>query len=99
METSRTRSPVLQKLQSYRRPGEKSNTTRDHHCDETSLPKSSWQALGEADAPSRKYTGTQGSAAFWEPLGAHVLLKKTSLQLHQPKTVRPFSQAIGFAVS
>ena len=34
--------------------------------DTSSLPKSSWQEVGDADAPTWKFSGTQGTPAFWE---------------------------------
>ena len=35
------------------------------HRDMSSLPKSSWEAVGSFDAPSWKYTGTQQGSTSW----------------------------------
>ena len=34
--------------------------------DTSSAPKSSWQAVGEPDAPTWKLSGTHSTSAFWE---------------------------------
>ena len=68
-----SRTTELGKLQKAWR--DENNTTREQYCDASSSLKSSWQAVGESDAPSWKYTGTEGTAVFWEPLGAPLLPK------------------------
>ena len=40
------------------------------HRNNSSLPKSSWEAVGSFDAPSWKYTGTQQDDISWGSLGA-----------------------------
>ena len=44
--------------------------------DTPTSPKSSWQAVGEPDAPTWMLLGTQGTFAFWEISGAPLLAKK-----------------------
>ena len=66
--TSRTTESA--KLQAAGR--DERTTTREPPCDVSSLPKSSWQAVGESDARSWKHTGPQEIAVFWEPLAARL---------------------------
>ena len=60
-------------------------TAREPPRDGPSLPKSSWQAFGESDAPSWKHTGTQESAVSWEPLGPQLLPKTRVRHFVHPK--------------
>ena len=55
-----------------------------------SSPKSSWLAVGEPDAPTWKLSGTQGTSAFWEPLGAPLPPKKRVCNYVHPKQHSPF---------
>ena len=50
-------------------------TTRAPPRDSSSLPKSSWEAVGAFDAPSWKHTGTHENTVSWGSLGAQPPLK------------------------
>ena len=58
--------------------------------DTSSLPKSSWQAVGEPDAPTWKLSGTQGTSAFWENRKHQCLPKKRVCDKIHPKQHGPF---------
>ena len=62
--------------------------------DTPSSPKSSWQAVGEPDAPSWKLSGTQGTSAFWEISGAPLLPKKRVCNYNHPKQHGPFPERL-----
>ena len=49
--------------------------------DAPSAPRSSWQAVGDPDAPTWKLSGTQGTSALW---------KNWKAPLPLPKRMRPF---------
>ena len=53
-----------------------------------SLP--SWQAVGEADAPTWKFSGTQGTSAFWEKSEAPLPPKKRVCNYIHRKQDGPF---------
>ena len=55
------------------------------HTDVPSLPKFSWQAVGESDAVSWKHVGILESAVFWEPLGAPLHPKNCVRNFIHPK--------------
>ena len=68
---------------------------REQPWDTPSSPKSSWQAFGEPYAPTWKLSGTQGTSAFWEPLGSHHCphQKRVCNYVH-PKQHSPFSDRL-----
>ena len=66
--------------------------------DVPSLPKSSWRAFGESNAPLWKHIETQESAVFWEPLGAPLLPKTRVRNFIHPKQLGIFSQTTILAV-
>ena len=70
------------------------NTTREPPCDVPSSPKSSWQAVGESEAPTWKYTVTLESAVFWEPLGAPLLPKNRVCNFIHPKQFGPLPKRL-----
>ena len=63
-----------------------------------SSPKSSWQAVGEPDAPTWKLSGTPGTSAFWETSGVPSLPKKTRVQSYSSKAVWSISRSSEIAV-
>ena len=64
------------------------------HRDNSSLPKSSWEAVGSFDAPSWKYTGTQQSVTSWGSQRAQPLLKTRSFHFIYPKQFGAFPRRI-----
>ena len=58
--------------------------------DTPSSPKSSWQAVGEPDAPTWALSGTQSTSAFWEISRHHCLTKKRVCNYVHPKQHSPF---------
>ena len=58
--------PLAAKSTKVWRSGNKDGTVKhEQPVDASSEPKSSWQAVGETDAPTWKLSGTQGSPALW----------------------------------
>ena len=62
--------------------------------DTSSAPKSSWQAVGEPDAPTWKLSGTEGTSAFWEKLEAPLPLPKRVYKLIHPKQLSTFPERL-----
>ena len=82
-----TETERLQKAQEDGR-----TTTREPHRGGCSLPKSSWEAVGAFDAPSWKYTGTQGSTVSWGSLAA--ALKCSRSPFIDPRQVGTFPKRL-----
>ena len=100
IETSRTRSPVLQNLQSYRRPGEMRPTPRVSTLATPPLYRSlHGKQLENQTHHHGNMSGLWKVLHFGNHWVRHRSLKIKSLQLHPPEAIRPFSQAISFAVS
>ena len=57
--------------------GELPKEEGDKPWDTSSAPQSSWQSVGEPVAPTRKFSGTQGTSASGVKIGNHCLTKKT----------------------
>ena len=72
---------------------------REQHWDTSSSPKSSWQAVGEPDAPTWKLSGTQGTSAFWEKSEAPLPFQKRVCNYLHPKQHSPFLRTSEIAVS
>ena len=60
----------------------------------SSAPKSSWQAVGEPDAPTCKLSGTQGTSAFWKNWRHHCLSRKRVCNFTHPKQHSPFPERL-----
>ena len=58
--------------------------------DTSSALKSSWQAVGEPDAPTWKLAGTQGTSAFWEKPDSPLPPQKRECNFIHPKQHGPF---------
>ena len=62
--------------------------------DTASAPKSSWQAVGEPDAPTGKLSGTLGTSVFWEKSEAPLPHPKRSCHFIHPKQLSPFPERL-----
>ena len=62
--------------------------------DTSSAPKSSWQAVGETDAPTWKVSGTQGTSAFWEKSEAPLSRQKRVCNCIHPKKHSRFPERL-----
>ena len=91
------RVPRLQNLRNYCSPcGNDANYKHEQlwdPWDTSSLPKSSWQAVGEPYAPTWKFSGTQGTSAFWEKSEAPLPHQKTCAIFFTQSSTVPFPTA------
>ena len=62
--------------------------------DTSSATKSSWQAVGEPDAPAWKLSGTEGISAFWEKSEAPLPHPKRVCNFIHPKQLSPFPERL-----
>ena len=59
--------------------------------DASSAPTSSWQPVGQPDAPTWELLGSEGTATFWEKTEAQLLPPKRRCNFH-PKQLSPFPE-------
>ena len=62
--------------------------------DNSSAPRSSWQAGGQPDAPTWKLSGTQGTSAFCENSEAPLPHQKNARNSTHPKQLSPFPERL-----
>ena len=74
-------------------------TTREPHRGGSSLPKSSWEAVGAFDAPSWKHTGTQECTVSWGFLGAQPRSKARVRYFIHPKQFGTFPKRFALPYS
>ena len=87
--------PLAADSTKVRRSEDKDGTVKhEQPLDASSAPKSSWQAVGEPDAPTWKLSGTQGSSAFWEKLEAPLPHQKRGCNFIHPKQLSPFPERL-----
>ena len=60
--------------------------------DTSSAMKSSWQAVGEPDAPTWKLSRTQGASLLWEKSESPLPHQKCACNFTQPKQLSPFPE-------
>ena len=70
------------------------NVKHKQPWDTSSSPRSSWQAVGDADAPTWKLSRTQGTSAFWEYSEAPMPSPKRRCNFIQPKKFGPFPERL-----
>ena len=62
--------------------------------DPPSTPKSSWQAVGEPDAPTWKLSRTDGTASFWEKTEASLPHPQRRCNFIHLKQLSPFPERL-----
>ena len=76
-----------------RRSDNKDGTFKhEQPLDASSAPRSSWQAIGEPDAPTWKLSGTHDTPAFWENSEAPLPHPKRMCNFIHPKQPCPFPE-------
>ena len=66
----------------------------EQSLDAPSAPRSSWQAVGQPDAPTWKLSGTEGTSAFWEKSEAPLPFSKRIRNFIHPKQLSPFPERL-----
>ena len=78
----------------------KACTTKQKRLEDAlSAPRSSWQEGGEADTPTWKLSGTQGTASLWERAEAPLPPPRPKCNFIHPKQVSPFPERLKFPFS
>ena len=78
-----------------RRSENKDGTVKhEQPLDTSSAPRSSWQAVGQPDAPTWNLSGTQGTSSFWENSEASLPHPKRGCNFVHPKQLSPFPQRL-----
>ena len=87
--------PIAADSPTVRRSDNKDGTFKHEQVwDAPSGPKSSWQAVGEPDAPTWKLSGTQGTSPFWEKSEAPLPHPKRRCNFIHPKQLSPFPERL-----